>query len=206
MQSIKLIFIYLLAFLSCSFLLSIGLSPLIIFILLFIYLLIFTLLPYINIVFWTKNLKKIDRFLQNNRNKIFLSYFYSFVNESKEQQHSLLQEIVKLKQPPDEKQYFKSMLALLNDDFLKANLEADKISEEELRIYTLAYIAIFKEDDSVAYTLANDLQTSWRKYAIHSLLAFRHNKLDDFHTFSSYALAKTRGIDHYVLNHILNKK
>ncbi|MBQ0138208.1 MAG: hypothetical protein KBT36_02830 [Kurthia sp.] len=206
MHFIKNIFIYLIAFISCSLLIAIGIPPFFIFLLLFLYLVVFTLLPHLHIIFWTKNIKKVDRFLQNNRSKLFFSYFYAFAHESDDQQRILLQKIVQRKQPPDEEHYFKAMLALLNHDYSNANAEAKQIINHDFRIYTLAYIAIFEGNYDLASHLASELTTTWRKYTIRSLLAFQQNQLQEFYELSSYALEQTRGIERYVISHLLNKK
>lgn len=206
MHFTKLICIYLIAFISCGLLIAIDFSPFLIFLFLFFYLVAFTLLPHLHIIFWTKNLKRVDHFLQNNRNRLFFSYFYAFVNESDDQQRLLLQQIVQRKLPPDEEHYFKALLALLDEDYFIATSEAKQITNHDLHIYTLAYIAILEGNYDSANNLSSKLTTSWRKHTIRSLFAFHTNQPQAFAEFSSYALAQTRGIDHYLVSHVLNKK
>lgn len=205
MKLIKLIGIYLVAFISCSFFIAIDIPSILIFFILFCYLALFMIFPYINTIFWTKNIKKIDLFLKNNRKKVFFKYSYSVVHGSEDEQKTHLQEIIKLSQHPNDQQHFKVMLALLNNNYLQAILEADQIPDEEIRHYTMAFAEVSNGNIQQAFILTPYLKTPWRQHAIRALIAGHNKKHDEFLTYSTHALSSTRGLDHYLLHHLLEK-
>lgn len=205
MRHIRLILIYLGAFISCSLLSSIGIQPVFIFILLTFYLFLFLIFPSIYTVFLTKNSSKVERFLQSNREKLLFHYTYALAHESKEKQQLLLKMIVEKEQHPNDHFYFKSSLALLSNDFDEAIEYAMQIPDEDLRHYTMAYVEINRGNTPRASILLQRLPFSWRRSTLEALLAFSEQKIDEFRENTTAALKNCRGIDRYTIDHLFNK-
>lgn len=58
MHLFKLTFIYLVAIISCTFLLIMDLPIVVVFLLLFMYVFALTMFPYLNTLFWSNNISK----------------------------------------------------------------------------------------------------------------------------------------------------
>lgn len=205
MRFLSLFCMYFFAIICCDLLLSIEVSPIITFLFVFIYLCIFLIVPRLNILFWTQNIKKIDYFLRNNRQQILYNYSYALVNEEEDEQIALLQEIIQLRQHPNDEYYFKFSLALLNKNYSVALEEAEKIPNSDLRHYALAQLQLNLKNYDEATLLAEKIMVSWQKYFILAQLAKLMNDQMNIAHFTELAIQKTRGIDHYIVSHLLKK-
>lgn len=205
MRFFTLLLIYLVAILLCSLLFSIGISPILIFLALFIYLFTLTILPYYNILFWTKNIKKVDRFLQNNRRKLLFHYYYALAHESPERQRSLLIAIIHDVEHSNDKHNYLATLFVHDGKYEQALLQAQHIEDDSLRMYTTAYIETLLGNYDVAHRSMQSIKTPWMVSAIAAHIAYNTKKPDAYQRFSNLAIQQSRGLERHLLAYRFSK-
>lgn len=205
MQRLHLIFIFLGAFLLCSFLNDFGLHPFVLVLIMMFYLFLFTMLPQIYTIFGTRNIQKIDRFLSQKQTSSLYSHFYIAIHDGAPQQKKILEQLLQNPVYEQEYPYFKSLLLLLEKRYDAAFFEAEKIQKAEIRYYTLAQIEIEHGNHAKASDYIHRLQSKWRRDTLLALQAFSKQQLDEFIRRSSNALKRTRGIEYYMLYHLFEK-
>lgn len=205
MQRLHLIFIFLGAFLLCSFLNDFGLHPFVLVLIMMFYLFLFTTLPQIYTIFGTRNIRKIDRFLSQKQTSSLYSHFYIAIHDGAPQQKKILEHLLQNPMHEQEYPYFKSLLLLLEKRYDAAFFEAEKIQKAEIRYYILAQIEIERGNHAKASDYIHRLQSKWRRDTLLALQAFSKQQLDEFTRCSSNALKRTRGIEYYMLYHLFEK-
>ncbi|GEK32763.1 hypothetical protein KSI01_02960 [Kurthia sibirica] len=198
---LKLISIYVSAIIICSLLFAISLSPIFIFLILFTFVFSFTVLPYFNIIHWTKDIKKVDHFLQNNRRKLLFDYSYAVAHESKDFQRALLEKIIALTKHPNDLHNYRALLAILDNDYDRALSEAMQIKDYDLRHYTMAQAEILRGHFDEALRLRDTLKKPWMTHALDAKIAYESCLFDDYKMNSTLAINRSRGLQRYMLSH-----
>ncbi|GEL04836.1 hypothetical protein [Rummeliibacillus stabekisii] len=199
MELVKLTLIYLFAILACSFLLLMDIPTWLIVILLILYVFMFTLYPHFNALWWTNNLKKIDRFLKRNKQKALFAYPYAIAHESLAEQKDALQRIISTHQQPYIKHNYACLLALLEEHYDQALTEAKQIQKEPYQSYMIAHSEALLGNIENAREMMPQLTEKWMVPSIESLISYKEANQEEFGQHSSLAIKKARGVQKYLL-------
>lgn len=205
MQLWKLTFIYLFAIIACTFLLLMDVPKWQIFILLFLYVFLFTMYPHFNALLWTKNLKKVERFLEANRHKALYAYPYAIANQTIAEQKAALHKIITTYKQPYVKHNYASILAILENNYDQALSEAKQIKKEPFKSYMVAHSEAYLGNFEKAEALLTNLPEKWMSSSIKSLISFKKQDVENFKLHSTNAIKQARGIQKYLLTHSLQE-
>lgn len=199
MQLWKLTLIYLFAIIACTFLLLMDVAKWQIFILLFLYVFLFTMYPHFNALLWTNNLKKVERFLEANKHRSLYAYPYAIANQTVAEQKAALQNIITSYKQPYVKHNYASILAILENDYNRALCEAKQISREPFQSYMVAHSEAYLGNFEQAKALMPKLTEKWMSSSIESLISFKQQDGENFKHHASMAIKHARGIQKYLL-------
>lgn len=199
MELVKLTLIYLFAILACSFLLLMDIPTWLIVILLILYVFMFTLYPHFNALWWTNNLKKIDRFLKRNKQKALFAYPYAIAHESLAEQKDALQRIISTHQQPYIKHNYACLLALLEEHYDQALTEAKQIQKEPYQSYMIAHSEVLLGNIESAREMMPQLSEKWMVPSIESLISAKEQNKENFTRYSAEAIEHARGVQKYLL-------
>ncbi|WP_397536975.1 hypothetical protein [Rummeliibacillus pycnus] len=201
MQLWKLTLIYLFAIIACTFLLLMDIPKWQIFILLFLYVFLFTMYPHFNALLWTNNLKKVERFLEVNKHKALYAYPYAIANQSVAEQKAALDKIITTYKQPYVKHNYASILAILENNYDQALSEAKQIAKEPFHSYMVAHSEAYLGNFEQAEALLPKLTQKWMSSSIESLIFFKRQDKENFKHYSTKAIKQARGIQKYLLTH-----
>ncbi|MGE7835826.1 hypothetical protein [Viridibacillus arvi] len=199
MHFFKLILIYLVAIISCTFLLIMDLPIAVVFLLLFMYVFALTMFPYCNTLIWSNNISKMDRFITKHKTKPVFAYPYAVAHETVTEQKLSVQKILSSYKQQDAQHNYCSLLATLDKDFEIALVEAKQLQKEPIRSYTIAYIETLLSNFEAAKVLIPNLKKEWMPHAIVGLIAYEQQDFQTFEKEAHAAVTKSRGLQKYLL-------
>ncbi|OMC87886.1 hypothetical protein BK128_06080 [Viridibacillus sp. FSL H7-0596] len=199
MHLFKLTFIYLVAIISCTFLLIMDLPIVVVFLLLFMYVFALTMFPYLNTLFWSNNISKMDRFITKHKTKPVFAYPYAVAHKTVTEQKISVQKILSSYKKQDVQHNYRSLLATLDKDFELALVEAKQLQKEPIRSYTIAHIETLLGNFEAAKSLIPNLKKEWMPHAIEGLIAYEQHDFQTFEKEAHAATAKVRGLQKHLL-------
>ncbi|MGE7921403.1 hypothetical protein ACQKM9_21065 [Viridibacillus sp. NPDC093762] len=199
MHLFKLTMIYLIAIISCTFLLIMDLPIVVVFSLLFMYVFALTMFPYCNTLFWSNNISKMDRFITKHKTKLAFAYPYAVAHESLTEQKLSVQKILCSYKQQDTQHNYRSLLATLDKDYETALVEAKQLQKEPIRSYTIAHIETLLGNFEAAKSLIPNLKKEWMPHVIEGLIAYEQQDFQTFEKEAHAATTKVRGIQKHLL-------
>jgi len=198
MKITKLALFYLVIFMLALLLSLAGVSPSIS-LGIFIFIAIAMIYRHIHIVFWTNNMKLVDKLVKDRKKHPFFAYLYAIAYGTKEDQlHSLETAIVKYKQPAM-KYNCKFIKAIMEENLEEAKNASDKINKEPLTSYAKCYIAAL--EGRTTDMQSDQLTKPWMQPAIEAVYAHKVKNEAAFDQYQKESIAFARGVQKYVLIH-----
>lgn len=154
---------------------------------------------HIHIVFWTNNMKLVDKLVKDRKKHPFFAYLYAVAYGTKEDQfHSLDTAIVKHKQPAM-KYNWKFIKAIMEENLEEAKNAANKINKEPLTSYAKCYIAAL--EGRTTDMRSDQLTKPWMQPAIEAVYAHKVKNEAAFDQYQKESIGFARGVQKYVLIH-----
>ncbi|KOS60168.1 hypothetical protein FJQ98_10830 [Lysinibacillus agricola] len=198
MKIIKLTLFYLVIFILALLLSLAGVRPSIS-LGIFILIAIAMIYRHIHIVFWTNNMKLVDKLVKDRKKHPFFSYLYAVAYGTKEDQiHSLETAIVKYKQPAIKYNY-KFIKVIMEENLEEAKDAANKINKELLTSYAKCYIAAL--EGRTTDMRSDQLTKPWMQPAIEAVYASTMKNEAAFNQYQKESIDFARGVQKYVLIH-----
>ncbi|WP_335870849.1 hypothetical protein [Bacillus sp. 2205SS5-2] len=176
------------------------------FFLIFCIVLLYLYLPFIYSIYYSKNINRIDRFLEKNDKQPMMKLYYALGNGKEEEiQQSLL--LLKQKYRNSRHMSLFTVIASLHQNDLKnLKTDIDNIPQREYRLYydTLFSIMI-RESEKVINEKLTQIKKEWMKDALKAELAKRKGNRNEALRLSNSAAEKARGIQYYLLVKELDK-
>lgn len=200
MNTFRLTIVFLFGMFAAGFLLAIDAPRWLIFTLLITFYLAVMVLPSLYVTYYSNNLKRIERYVRKNRRKAIFAFPYALATGNDQDVEQAVEQILAVHKQPVVQQTYRTLLAILRNQFALAEQYADQIQRPALRNYYLAYSAALLGDFERAALLNNQVEEVWMKSAIDAVIAFESDQPDfDFHSQKSIDAA--RGIQKFVLSH-----
>lgn len=154
---------------------------------------------HIHIVFWTNNMKLVDKLVKDRKKYPFFAYLYAVAYGTKHDQlHSLETAIGKYKQPAM-KYNCKFIKAILEENLEEAKDAANKINKEPLTSYAKCYIAAL--EGRTTDMRSDQLTKPWMQPAIEAVYAHKMKNEAAFDQYQKESIAFACGVQKYVLIH-----
>lgn len=158
---------------------------------------------HIHILFWTNNMKWVDKLVKERKKHPFFAYPYAVAYGTREDLiHSLDIAIEKYKQPAIKYNY-KFIKAILEENLEEAKDAADKINKEPLTSYAKCYIAAL--EGRTTDMRSDQLTQPWMQPAIEAIYAYEVKNETDLHLYMQESIDLAHGVQKYVLIHTFEK-
>lgn len=150
-------------------------------------------------VYLEKNVNRIEAFIEKRRKNPLYKLYYGMGNridkDVKEATEMLLQ---KYKQPARQA-IFKTLLALYEDDILRAKRDIEDIHPPQYKYYYQTIVAIEEGNMERATELKELVKTEWMKHALAAGIANKAGNHKEYLAEIQKAFEKTRGLQRYVI-------
>lgn len=199
MKSVRYTFIILLGILLTFIMLMFEFPIWIIYLCVVILLLLTVVVPQLYTLYKSNNLKKIERYLEENKRKVLFAYPLAIKTGDHDLIVQAIQAVLDKYKQPYMQEVYKTNLALFEDDLGKTDQLAQQISKEPLRTYYLAYIEVLKGNIEEARILKENLPAGWMQHAIEAIIAKEQGDTNGFHQEANLSIASARGIQKFTL-------
>lgn len=199
MKTVRYTFIILLGILLTFIMLMFEFSIWIIYPCVVILFLLFVVVPQLYTLYKSNNLKKIERYLEDNKRKVLFAYPLAIKTGDHDLIVQAIQAILDKYKQPYMQEVYKTNLALFEDDLAKTNHLAQQISKEPLRTYYLVYVEALKGNIEEARILKENLPAGWMQHAIEAIIAKEQGDTKSFHQEAKLSIASARGIQKFTL-------
>lgn len=163
-----------------------------------IYLLLL-LVPQMYTVYKSKDLDKIEQYLEKNKRKPIFAYPLALKTGNQEQIIQSIEEILKRHKQPYMQEVYKTILALFEGNVSKLEHQAKQISKEPLRTYYIAYAEALKGNFNEATTLKEQLPKEWMQHAIEAIIAKEQGNVELFEQEANKCIELATGVQKYGL-------
>ena len=155
--------------------------------------------PQMYTVYKSKDLNKIEQYLEKNKRKPIFAYPLALKTGDQEQIVRSIEEILKRHKQPYMQEVYKTMLALFENNVSKFEQLAKQISKEPLRTYYIAYAEALKGNFDEATTLKNQLPKEWMQHAIAAVIAKEQGNINLFEKEVNKCIDLATGVQKYSL-------
>ena len=155
--------------------------------------------PQMYTVYKSKDLNKIEHYLEKNKRKPIFAYPLALKTGDQEQIVRSIEEILKRHKQPYMQEVYKTMLALFENNVSKFEQLAKQISKEPLRTYYRAYAEALKGNFDEATTLKNQLPKEWMQHAIAAVIAKEQGNINLFEKEVNKCIDLATGVQKYSL-------
>src|SRR5690606_32351383 len=158
MNTFRLTIVFLFGMFAAGFLLAIDAPRWLIFTLLITFYLAVMVLPSLYVTYYSNNLKRIERYVRKNRRKAIFAFPYALATGNDQDVEQAVDQILAVHKQPVVQQTYRTLLAILRNQFALAEQYADQIQRPALRNYYLAYSAALLGDFERAALLNNQVE------------------------------------------------
>ncbi|KGR78394.1 hypothetical protein [Ureibacillus manganicus] len=153
------------------------------------------------VMYGTKNIKKVERFLASNRKEPIYAFVFEQANGSKVDQLNSIENILRKYPKGYIHQNYLFVRELLNENYHSALNEAEKIGKEPYMSYSKALV--YATEGNREQALFYQLDKQWMKEAILATLAKAEKNQKVYETHKENAINASRGIQRFGLIHSL---
>jgi hypothetical protein len=186
-------------------LISYGVSKWIIFVLIIVSYIGFSAFWPAHIIYKSKSIKAISRYIKNNHKRPIFGYSYALANGTDSDVEVALKRIMNTYREEDMHDIYGANLAILKNDSQALLKHAGEIKSDDHRYYYIAYAHILKGKFMESIEYSEKVQTPWM---IHSLKAADAKKRGDMNAFKIQAnksIESALGIQRFVLFHTMRR-
>lgn len=184
---------------------SYGIPKSIVFIIIIAFYVAFSMLWPLYIIYKSKSLGAIDRYVASNYKKPIFSYSYALAYGNKRDIEDALKRIMNTYKQQDMYDVYGANLALIQNNATALLGHVKNISGQEYKDYYSAHASVMKGQFEIAGELLSKLHTPWM---IHSLKAYAAHNRGDYETFHQEAeqsIESAVGMQRYVLHHTMRR-
>ena len=199
MRLLPFIYIFIFGVVLTVALLFIELSFWLIYIVIIIIYVILLVSPQMYTVYKSKNLNKIERFLEKNKRKAIFTFPIAVKTGNQEEIIYAIELILSKYKQPYMQEVYKTNLALLENNVSLFEQRAKQISKEPLLTYYIAYAEALKGNFENAQALKQKLSVGWMPYAIDAIIAKEMGDLSALRIAAEESIHLARGIQKFTL-------
>ena len=163
----------------------------------FVYIVLFVT-PQMYTVYKSNNLKKIERYLEQNKHKPIPAYALAVKSGDRDKIIESVQNILTKHKQASVQEVYKTNLALYGQNVSKLEHHAKQISKLPLRTYYLAYAEALKGNFEEARTLKSYLTVDWMQHAIAAIIAQTEGDMQTYRKEADASIEHSRGIQKFM--------
>lgn len=186
-------------------LISYGVPKLIIFILIIVTYLGFTAFWPAHIIYKSKSIKAIGRYINNNHKRPIFGYSYALANGSDQDVEVALKRVMNTYSQEDMYDVYGANLAIHQKDSQELLNHATKIESEDYRDYYQAYAYILKGKFLQSTEFSEKVQTPWMIHSLKAADAKKRGDMSAFKTEANKSIDSALGIQRFVLFHTMRR-
>lgn len=153
------------------------------------------------IIYKTRSVKMVDRYISGHRRKPIFGYSYALAHGTDEDVISWLKAIIDRYPQKEMQEVYQGNLAIFERDPKALFRHAEQMTPSEYRVYFLALAHIMKKEIDRAEIYKEKLQTPWTRHMIDASIAHRLKDLPALEEAIDRAVQSTRGLQRYSLYH-----
>lgn len=163
--------------------------------------LLLLVVPQMHIVYKSNNLKRIERYLEENKRKPIFAFPLAVKTGESEKIIDALEAILTKYKQPYIQEVYKTVFAFYEKDKNVSKIEhlAKQIRKEPLRTYYLAYAEVLKSNFEEARNLKEQLPTGWWQHAIEAIIANEQGDMITFQKEAKCSVEHARGVQKFTL-------
>lgn len=148
-------------------------------------------------LYGTTNMKKVEKFLLNNKRNPLYYLVYVQANGTKEELIQTIEELLKKQKNPFIQQYYSTIREYSLENFEKAMELAEKIQKDAYKNYAKALIHLKLNQLEQAENLLPSLSVLFMKEEILALIAYKNNDSEKFAIHSKNCIEACKGVQRY---------
>ncbi|MCC3356175.1 hypothetical protein [Bacillus sp. REN16] len=150
-------------------------------------------------IYWEKNVKKIESYLEKRRKNPAFKLYYGMGNRIDEDVKEATEILLRKYKHPARQALFKTLHALYEDDILRVKKDIEDIRPPQYKAYYQAIVAVEEGELEQAAELGKQIKSEWMKHALAAGIAKKKGNHDKFVAEIQKAFEKTRGLQRYVI-------
>lgn len=198
MKFLRLFTAFLIGMTITGFLISTGMSRLLVFLIVITTYLALMVLPGMYVVYFSNSLRRIERYIKRNRFKAIFAYPYALGHGSDQDVETAIEHILASHKQEPIQSVYRTLLAIRRGYPGIAAQHAEGINREPIRSYYMAQAAAAAGNLEHAEALNQRITEPWMKHAIEALIAYEKNDAS-FSSLMAQSVDSARGIQKYTL-------
>ncbi|MCJ8007624.1 hypothetical protein ACFFF5_15750 [Lederbergia wuyishanensis] len=170
-----------------------------VFALTFVLLFLIILAPKVYYMYFSKNIKNIERFMKNNLNQPLIAFYYGIANEEDMVVSESLEKILKRYKKTQHQAIFKTIYSLYNKDVLEMKKYINEIKPLPFQYYYEGIVLIDEGNFEKAEEYVEKIETTWMKYALKAELELKRGELEKAVICAGTALDNAKGMQKYMI-------
>ncbi|MEK4484531.1 hypothetical protein MHH81_02930 [Psychrobacillus sp. FSL H8-0484] len=154
--------------------------------------------PHMYTLYKSNNLKKIERYLEQNKHKPIPAYALAVKSGDHDKIIESVQRILTKHKQASIQEVYKTNLALYERNVSKLEQHAKQISKLPLRTYYIAYAEALKGNFEEARTLTGYLTVDWMHHAIEAIIAQTKGDMHTYRKEADASIEHSRGIQKFM--------
>ena len=151
------------------------------------------------IVYFTKDMKRLDAFLTKNKSNVFFKYAYAVGHESDEIVIETIESILQTQKQPKMQAIYAANLAVWQQDSEALHRLAIHLPTADYVNYYTAHALLLEGNLKRAQTLQTEIRKQWMKHTLQASIAKQANDQTAYRKEIELATTHSRGIQHYLL-------
>lgn len=198
MKFLRLFTAFLIGMTITGFLISTGMSRLLVFLIVITTYLALMVLPGMYVVYFSNSLRRIERYIKRNRFKAIFAYPYALGHGSDQDVEKAIELILATHKQEPIQSVYRALLSIHRGYPGIAAQHAEGIDREPIHSYYMAQAAAAAGNLEHAADLNQRISEPWMKHAVEALIAYEQND-DRFSSLAAQSVEAARGIQKYTL-------
>ncbi|MEI2401152.1 hypothetical protein [Paenibacillus phytohabitans] len=150
-------------------------------------------------IYWEKNIRKIESYLEKRRKNPVFKLYYGMGNRIDQDVKEATEALLQKYKDPTRQALFKTLHALYEDDILRVKKDVEDIRPPQYKAYYQAIIAVEEGELEQAAELRKQVKSEWMKHALAAGIAKKAGNHEEYVTEVQKAYEKSRGMQRYVI-------
>jgi hypothetical protein len=174
-------------------------------------LLIFTLFMIISavwpfyIIYKSKSLRSIERYVIRNYKKPIFGYSYALGHGTKQDVEDALKRIINSYGQGDMQGVYGAQLALVQNNSKKVLEQTTKIEGQEYKEYYTGLAYVMNRNYTRAEESLASLHTPWMQHSLRAYAALKRQQMEEFERQSELSITSAEGMQRLVLHHMMRR-
>ncbi|WP_252501869.1 hypothetical protein [Sporosarcina sp. Marseille-Q4943] len=157
------------------------------------------------IIYRSKSLKLIDRYLANHRNKPIFSYAYALAHGTDKEIHDSLNKILKSYPHAEVQDVYNANLLVFQKDWRRLIETSKKMTTTFYRDYYAGIGYTMSNNKEKSSESLSKVRTPWMVHSLKAIIALKQGQKDAFQTEATLATRNAVGMQRYVTHYMLKR-